>query len=242
VPFFQGKETSIYYEEQGSGYPILLLAPGGLRSSIPFWQRVAWNPIDELSASYRVITMDQRNAGQSLAKITGEETWATYAADQLGLLDHLGIERFHALGMCIGGSFIATLATTAPERLTAAVVAQIIGQDDNLDAFREVFHEWAAGLVPTHPEADDSDWQRYWNALFVNDNRIFSVPDAELAAIRVPLLILSGNDTFHPTIATRALVDAVPDATYIERWKGPDELPHAQAAVSAFLKRHTPQS
>jgi pimeloyl-ACP methyl ester carboxylesterase len=128
MPFFHAKETRLYYEEQGSGYPILLLAPGGLRSSIPVWQRVAWNPIKELSANYRVITMDQRNAGRSSAKITGEETWATYAADQLGLLDHLGIDRFHALGMCIGGQ-------RGDER------AQITGQDDNLDAFREMFDQ-----------------------------------------------------------------------------------------------------
>ncbi|MFV8310475.1 alpha/beta fold hydrolase [Mycobacteroides chelonae] len=240
MPFFDAENTSLYYEEQGSGHPILLLAPGGLRSSIPYWERVAWNPIQELSAHYRVITMDQRNAGQSSARVTGQETWATYASDQLSLLDHLGIDRFHVLGMCIGGSFIAKLATTAPERITAAVVAQTIGQDDNLATFREIFDEWSTGLVSTHPEADDTAWQKYWNALFINDNRVFSVPDTELRNIRVPLLVLNGDDRFHPAIASRALVDAVPDAQFIERWKETDELPAAREAVSEFLKRHTP--
>ena len=240
MPFFDAENTSLYYEEQGSGHPILLLAPGGLRSSIPYWERVAWNPIQELSAHYRVITMDQRNAGQSSARVTGRETWGTYASDQLSLLDHLGIDRFHVLGMCIGGSFIAKLATTAPERITAAVVAQTIGQDDNLATFREIFDEWSTGLVSTHPEADDTAWQKYWNALFINDNRVFSVPDAELKNIRVPLLVLNGDDRFHPAIASRALVDAVPDAQFIERWKEPEELSAAREAVSEFLKRHTP--
>lgn len=240
MPVFQTKQTRIYYEEHGAGHPILLLAPGGLHSSIPYWERGAWNPVKELSAVYRVITMDQRNAGRSSAPITGDESWATYAADQLGLLDHLGIARFHVLGMCIGGSFIGTLATTAPERITAAVVAQTIGQDNNLQAFRESFDEWATGLMPTHPEADDSSWMRYWNAMFVNNNRIFSVPDDDLARIKAPFLILNGNDTFHPAIASRTLADVVPGAIYIDRWKGADELPRAQASVFTFLKGHTP--
>jgi pimeloyl-ACP methyl ester carboxylesterase len=240
VPFFEAEKTSIYYEEHGSGFPILLLAPGGMRSSILIWDRVAWNPIEELSADYRVIAMDQRNAGRSSAPITGRETWGTYAADQLGLLDHLRVDRFHVFGMCIGGPFIATLATVAPERITAAVVAQTIGQDNNIDVFRDMFQEWVTGLTPGHPEADDSDWLRYWNTLFVNNNRVFSVPDVDLAAIRVPLLVLNGNDAFHPTIASRTLAEAVPDSVYIEHWKGPDELPAARAAVAAFLKAHAP--
>ena len=240
MAFFRGSETSIYYEEHGSGFPLLLLAPGGPRSSIPMWDKVAWNPLEELAAEYRVIAMDQRNAGQSFAKVTGEETWATYTADQLGLLDHLGVDRFHVLGMCIGGSFIAALATAAPERVAAAVVAQTIGQENNLETFRAAFDEWVADIRPAHPEADDDHWLRYWNSLYVNENRLFSVSEAELAAIRMPLVVLHGDDVYHPASASRALAEAVPGSTHIEHWKEPERLPAARAAVAEFLRAHTP--
>lgn len=240
MAFFRGSESSIYYEEHGSGFPLLLLAPGGLGSSIPIWDKVAWNPLEELAAGYLVIAMDQRNAGRSFARVTGDETWATYLADQLGLLDHLGIDRFHVFGMCIGGSFIAALAAAAPERVAAAVVAQTIGRENNLETFRAAFDEWVDDIKPAHPEADDETWLRYWHALYSNENRLFSVPDAQLAAIRTPLAVLRGDDVYHPASASRALVDAVPGSVYIEQWKGPEHLPAARARVAEFLRTHTP--
>ena len=53
---------------------MLLFAPGGMRSAIPFWETQPWNPIEALSPHFRVIAMDQRNAGQSTAPVS-EEKW-----------------------------------------------------------------------------------------------------------------------------------------------------------------------
>ena len=39
MPVFERAGVSLYYEEYGSGYPLLLFAPGGMRSSIDFWRR-----------------------------------------------------------------------------------------------------------------------------------------------------------------------------------------------------------
>src|ERR1700739_1868363 len=81
----------------------------------------AWNDWTEVlpRAGYRVIAMDQRNAGKSKGAIAASHGWQTYAADQLALLDHLGITRCHTLGGCIGSSFCLMLSQTAPSRVSA---------------------------------------------------------------------------------------------------------------------------
>ena len=78
MPILKRADAEIYYEEYGSGYPVLLLAPGGMRSQMGMWHSPAggppraWNDWTEvLAKNYRVIAMDQRNAGgQSRAPIT----------------------------------------------------------------------------------------------------------------------------------------------------------------------------
>jgi hypothetical protein len=57
-----------------------------------------------LASNFRVIAMDQRNAGASIGAIEADHGWHTYAAVHLALLDHLGTERCHLLGVCIGPS------------------------------------------------------------------------------------------------------------------------------------------
>ena len=103
MPFADVGEARLYYEEYGSGFPVLLIAPGGMRSAVSFWEGTPWNPIEQLSAEYRVIAMDQRNAGQSTAPVGPSDGWHVYTADQLGLMDALGIDIFHheALSPCV---------------------------------------------------------------------------------------------------------------------------------------------
>ena len=55
--------------------------------------------MEHLSGSCRVIAMDQRNAGESRGPISGNDGWHTYTADQLALMDHLGVGCFHVVGV-----------------------------------------------------------------------------------------------------------------------------------------------
>src|SRR5262249_32480780 len=82
----------IYYEEAGSGFPLLLLPGGGLNSTISFFTgNSPFNAIEEFKGEYRCITADLRNApsGQSTGPVEIERPWESYADDQLGLMDHL---------------------------------------------------------------------------------------------------------------------------------------------------------
>jgi pimeloyl-ACP methyl ester carboxylesterase len=233
--FHRDSDTEIHYEEHGTGFPVLTLAPGGMRSFGDMWAKMPWNPVAELSGDYRVITMDQRNAGLSTAPVTGEEGWDTYTADQLALLDHLGIERCHVVGMCIGGAFILKLLTTAPERFARAVPLQPIGLDGNRQAFHDMFDAWAEEVRPSHPEAGDDAWAAYRSAMYDVEDPLFSVPDSALPSIATPMLVLRGDDQYHPRKASELLAATAPNARLIERWKDPEHLPSATEAIAEFL-------
>ena len=58
-----------------------------------------------------------------------EDPWGAFADDQLGLMDHLGIDRFFVMGLCIGGPFVLKLLERAPERVLAGVLCQPVGSN-----------------------------------------------------------------------------------------------------------------
>jgi len=240
MAIFSFGEVRIHYEEHGSGFPLLLLAPGGMRSASTAWGNAPWNPIEQLAGSYRLIAMDQRNAGSSTAPVHASDGWATYTADQLALLDHLGIERCHVLAMCIGGPYILSLIRAAPQRVVSAVFLQPIGLDGNRDAFHELFDGWSAEIRDAHPEADDADWAGFRSGMYGGDDVLFSVPDSQIATFDTPMLVLMGDDLPHPQVASRTLAATAPNATLVERWKAPADQLAARAAVEDFLAKYTP--
>lgn len=240
MPFFDQGDTHIYYEDHGEGVPLLLIAPGGMRSAVSFWEGTPWNPITQLSDRYRVVAMDQRNAGQSTAPITADDGWSTYTADQLALMDHLGIDTFHVAGMCIGGPYIMGLIDAAPDRVLSGVVFQTIGLDDNLAAFHDMFDSWADELRPQRPEVSEEAWSAFRASMYDTGMVLFNVDEAWMARCQTPLLVLLGNDIYHPESSSRILAANAPGATLIERWKDGEDRTAAMAAMEDFLALHTP--
>ncbi|MDQ4118252.1 MAG: alpha/beta hydrolase [Actinomycetota bacterium] len=243
MPQLERPGVSLYYEEHGpsspvSGVPILLIAPGGMRSTVEFWENAPWNPVEHLSDRYRVIAMDQRNAGRSVADVHGSDGWSDWTADHLALLDHLGVDTVAVLGMCIGGSYTASLLATAPQRIRAAVTLQPIGRDGNQERFDGMVDDWAAEIAADHPEATDADWAGLRRNLFGGGGVLFSVPDEALTRFTTPWLVLMGGDEAHPESASRRVAELAPGVTLVERWKAPEHVEAGKRAVDAFLAEH----
>jgi pimeloyl-ACP methyl ester carboxylesterase len=210
-----------------------------MRSANDIWNRMPWNPRVALRDQYRVIGMDQRNAGRSTAPVSSSDDWATYTADQLALLDHLAIERCHVIGMCIGGPYIMGLLRAAPDRFSSAVLLQPVGVDGSNDALLDMFNTWATELAPAHTEASPADWKAFGDNMYGGDF-ILSVDRADVAACETPMLVFMGDDVYHPQATSRELVSLAPNATLIERWKGEEDLATTDATIKAFLAAHTP--
>ena len=242
MPTFQHRDATIYYEEFGQGFPILTFAPAGLQSTIEVWSRPAApiNPTTEFASRFRVIAMDQRNAGgQSRAPITAQDSWDTYTGDHLALLDHLKIDRCHLYGQCIGGSFILNMLKMAPGRVAGAVLAQPIGRVGPMPAARSPrFQAWAESLKD-HPEATESVLEALYQNLYA-PGFVYCVDRAFVAGCATPCLVLAGNDEAHPLPISEELAKLLPNAQFIREWKAGDALTAARARVNEFLAKHTP--
>ncbi len=241
MPIAELRGTRLYYEEYGNGYPLLLFAPGGMRSTISFWARSPWNPIETLSDRFRVIAMDQRNAGHSTAPIHSGNGWHSYTADHVALMDHLKIDRAHVLGGCIGGPYCLGLMQAAPDRVSAAVLQQTIGYDgENRPAFYDMFDGWANDLKPQRPDVDPQAWQAFRNRMYGGDF-VFSVSRDFVRSCKIPMLVLLGNDRYHPSVTSREIAELAPNAELVEHWKEPEVIGQTVERVRSFLTLHTPQ-
>ena len=245
MAFYESSEVKLYYEVHdnspgGDGFPLLLIAPGGMQSSVGHWENAPWNPIEQLSGTYKVIAMDQRNAGQSTAPITADDGWHVYTRDQLDLLDHLGVEEFHVAGMCIGGPYCFGLIREAPERVASAVLFQSIGRHENRDAFYAMFNGWADQLRPRRPEVSEATWSTFRESMYGGDRFLFNVDRDFVARCRTPLLVLCGNDLYHPKPTSEDIASLAPNSQFIEQWKTGEDQAEAKAAVEKFLAANTP--
>jgi len=92
----------IHYEVFGSGYPLLLIARGGVNSEIAFWERSRINPVKEFAGEFMVIDMDQRHAGKS-GNAPAAFSSEVAAADQVAVLDHARVARARLGRMHWGG-------------------------------------------------------------------------------------------------------------------------------------------
>src|SRR5712664_1391115 len=238
----------IHFEEAGSGFPLLLIAGGGLNSTISnFTSSSPFNPIEEFKAEYRCIASDLRNAnaGQSTGPLEIDRPWDAYTDDHLGLMDHLGIDKFMVLGFCIGGPFIWNLLKRAPNRIVAAVLAQPSGSRPEM---RDLFYEgnmktWGPELTKRRPDIMMEMVDKFLTKMYrTNPDFVFTVTRDFVRNCQTPVLILPDDIPAHPyAVAMEAAMLAPKAEVSMFPWKEPKErIPLAVRQIRSFLKAHRP--
>jgi len=247
--FYEKGSVRIYYEEAGSGFPLMLLPGGGLNSTIAGLK--SGNPfpaIEEFKGEYRCITADLRNApsGQSTGPVEVDRPWESYADDQLGLMDHLGIDKFMVMGFCIGGPFIWSLLKRAPNRIAGAVVAQPVGWRPEMrdPKYPGAFWKgWPAQINAKRPEITLQTAEQFTIRMFeTNPDFVFTVTRDFVRSCQNPVLILPDDVPPHPLAPAMECAMLAPKAEVsIFPWKEPKErIPLAVRQIHSFLKAHQP--
>ncbi len=244
--FYEKGAVRIHYEEAGSGFPLLLIAGGGLNSTIANFSTTSpFNPIEEFKGEYRCIASDLRNAngGQSSGPLEVDRPWDAYTDDHLGLMDHLGIDRFMVMGFCIGGPMIWNLIKRAPGRIVAAVLVQPSGSRPEA---RDLFYDnnmknWGPQLVARRPDISMETVDRFLTKMYRNNpDFVITVTRDFVRNCQTPVLILPDDIPPHPyAVAMEAAMLAPKAEVSIFPWKDPKErIPLAVRQIRSFLRAH----
>ena len=247
--FFEKGAVRIHYEEAGSGFPLLLIAGGGLNSCIEgiTGSYPPINAMKEYSSEYRCVAYDLRNAnpGQSSGPLEIDRPWDSHTDDQLALMDHLGCQKFMVLGFCIGGPLIWNLLKRAGDRVAAAVLAMPSGSRPEM---RDLFYDnnmkgWAPELVKRRPDLTMERCEKFLTRMYrTNPDFVFTVTRDFVKSCQTPVLILPDDIPAHPyAVAMEAAMLAPNAEVSMFPWKEPKErVPLAVRQIRSFLRAHRP--
>jgi pimeloyl-ACP methyl ester carboxylesterase len=247
--FFEKGPVRIHYEVAGSGFPLLLIAGGGLNSTMAGLPRGPFDPIAEFKGEFRCVGLDLRNAnaGQSSGPLEIDRPWDSHTDDQLSLMDHLGINKFMVMGFCIGGPLVWNLLKRAPDRVVAAVLAQPSGFRPEMPTltYDGNMTGWGPELVKRRPDITMDTVQKFLTKMYrTNPDFVFTVTRDFVRNCQTPVLILPDDIPAHPyAVAMEAAMLAPKAEVSIYPWKEPKErIPLAVRQIRSFLKAHQPVS
>ncbi len=249
MPFYEKDHVRIHYQDTGgSGFPLLLIAGGGLNSNIGYFDGQApFNAIEAFKGEFRCIAADLRNAngGLSTGPLEIDRPWDAYTDDHLGLMDHLGIKQFMVMGFCIGGPFIWNLLKRAPDRVVAAVPTQPSGSRPEM---RDLFYNnnmkgWGPALCSRRPDVTMDVVDKFLTRMYrTNPDFVFTVTRDFVRTCQTPVLVLPDDVPSHPHAVAMETVHLAPNAQVsLYPWKEQKEtITLAVRHVRTFLRAHLP--
>jgi pimeloyl-ACP methyl ester carboxylesterase len=251
MSMYEKGDVRIRFEEAGSGFPLLLIAGGGLNSTMAGFtsESAPFDPVAEFKAEYRCVASDLRNAngGGSSGPLEAERPWDSYTDDHLGLMDHLGIDKFMVLGFCIGGPFIWNLIKRAPDRVVAAVPAQPVGFRPEMPnvMYDASMNGWGVELVKRRTDLTTEMVEKFVTRMFhTNADFVFTVTRDFVRTCQTPVLVLPDDVPAHSLAVAMECAMLAPKAEVsIFPWKEPKErIPLAVRQIRSFLRAHRPVS
>lgn len=247
MPFYEKGATRIYYQEVGSGFPLLIIPGGGLNSTVAGLQTHPFNPMDTYRDDFRCIAADLRNAppGQSTGPLDIERTWDAFTDDHIGLMDHLGIDKFGVIGFCIAGPMILNLLSRAGDRVAAAALMQPSGYRPELP---DLFYQnniagWGPPLCAKRPDITMEMVHDFLMNMYNNRaDFVFTVSREFVGGLQTPILIAPDDVPAHPYERAMEVANLAPNSEVtIYPWKDTQE--HTDEVVAharRFLKAHVP--
>ncbi|KJS54446.1 alpha/beta hydrolase [Streptomyces rubellomurinus subsp. indigoferus] len=202
-----------YYEVQGDGAPVVLLHGGGVTADSWYAQLPA------LAEHFRVYAPERRGHGRT-PDVEGPVSTELMAEDTIALLETLGTGPVHLVGWSAGGTVAIRLALRRPDLVRKLVILSSgVSRDGATDADAAMVHEGAEALAemfrpqyePLSPDGPEhfpvvfAKWLEMWRA----------EPDIGLPALsglRMPVLVMQGDDDGVRVEHSAAMATAIPDA------------------------------
>lgn len=207
----------VYYEDHGSGRPLVLLHGGMLTLDLSFGALMP-----RLTPTRRLIPVELQGHGRT-ADIDRGITLANQAGDVIGVLDHLGLERVDVLGFSWGGLVALETAVRYPDRVDRLVLGAVHTRADGYHVEIHDPSQYATSTrMPTEAEfgAMYAEYERYglstFEAVVAKLNPIVVAEEnwtaADLARVTAPTLVMIGDHDFVRVDHAVAVQEAIPDA------------------------------
>jgi len=204
-----------WYEEDGSGEPLMLLH-GGLVSN------ETWGPqMPEFAKQFRVLAPERRGHGHT-PDVDGPLSYDDMAADTIGFLEAVVAGPAHLVGWSDGGIIGLLVAIRRPDLVRKLVV---IGANFDTAGIPEEIQSQLSSVPPdsddfammrTTYEAVSPDGPEHWPVLFAKFIEMASrephIPPSDLNGIEAPVLILAGDDDLASLEHTIELFRSIPNA------------------------------
>ena len=253
MPTAKVNSAEIYFEESGSGPPIILSA-GGLQGTLAGYGPV----IGELSREHRVISYDRRFGGQSNSPLV-VQTWDMVCEDVMGLMDALDIETAYLGGGSFGAAISLGCAARFPGRVRAIFPSNIAGgvicdsylamklfksadmalnqgikavveafdADDRFSPFTPERAQYDLEYRKTLEDMDPQDFAQVMRdtiyALFEGPYSTLGMNEKKLKEIHTPTMIMPGNNDIHPRGVAQQVHRLIPNCQWAE------VAPHSEA-------------
>ena len=247
MPIYENGPVKIYYEEAGAGFPLLVIPGGGLNAKIANLASHAFNPLEEFSDTYRVIALDLRNATGSQAEgpLEIERPWDCFLDDQLGLMDHLGIDQFMTMGFCIAGPMIWNLLKQAGDRVIAATIVHPIGYtSSHPDLFyNNYMNGWALEFIKRRPEITMEMISEFLINMYTKPaDFVYTVDRDFVQNCQTPMLVLPDDVPAHPYAPAMETALLAPNAQVsLYPWKENDrKIELALRHIRGFMATNAP--
>ena len=183
MPTVRSNDIEIYYEEHGSGEPLVLIMGWGCNAA-------TWKPqLPGLAERFRVITFDNRGVGRTSAPKDAYSI-AEMAEDTRGLLDALDIARTHVFGISMGGMIAQELALIYPERVDALALGCTSPGSKRAAGYRDLFKNISTFNDTVGSDGPSLEWFQDFLKLLWTDSAITHsdthLQDFVLSLIRFP--------------------------------------------------------
>lgn len=190
MPAIRVNDIRLYYEIRGAGAPLVLIM--GLRRNLEWW----YCQTPSLSKHFKVIAFDNRGAGRS-DKPEMEYTISRFADDTAGLMEALGIDNAHVLGISMGGYIAQELALGYPDKVRSLILGCTgCGGRRAVPMGEERMKKFTAneGLSPEEILRKDMD-------IYFSDRFIEAQPEKVLQFVRVSLMHYQPREAFFRQLA-----------------------------------------
>ncbi len=195
MPYIKVRDCDIFYEDFGTGDPVLFLHSAYSRGIIAFCGQ-----IQPFFHTYRCLMPDFRGHGRTRSVNKNWDT-PTIAEDMACFLQALEIEKVHVIGYSLGGGVALHLASSYPWMVKSLIIIGCKGVADPAGAddyepealIRNRQYDFIQRMKVQNMDAHEGDWQHFLRQSAQDWRKYPDLSDDDWSRLKMPMFCIAGE-------------------------------------------------